>query len=277
MRSEKFVSQALLALLLLIAGIPAMAATVTPGTLQGWNDYVQWTKMKLAAEAEHPDKLLFIDSHPREKQKIEAGEVVATHPQEEAFVPVPNGLIHDWVGTLFIPNTDVRSALMVMQDYDRYAETYAPGVASSKLIDHQNDDFTYELKFIQKGFGVKTGLVGKFQTHYVQLDENTGYSITNTLDIAELADAGKPEERRLSVAASHGYVENEFTVVRYRGADCGVYMEVESITLSRDIPGPVRWFITPLVQKFSRQVITDSLCRLRDRVLETSALNAAKK
>jgi hypothetical protein len=275
MKSQKFVSYVLFASF--IATVPAAAATITPATRQGWNDYVQWTKQKLAAEAEHPDKLLFIDTHPREKQRIEAGEVVATHPQQEAFVPVPNGLIHDWVGTLFIPNTDVRSVLLVVQDYDRYAETYAPGVASSKLIEHANDDFTYELKFIQKGFGVKTGLVGKFQTHYAQLDENTGYSVTSAVDLAELADAGKPEERPLTLAASHGYVENEFTVVRYRGADCGVYMEVENITLSRDIPGAVRWFITPLVQKFSRQVMTETLNRLRNRVLETSALNAAKK
>jgi hypothetical protein len=255
----------------------AAAATITPGTLDGWNEYLQWTKARLAAEAEHPGKFLFVDSHPREKERIEAGDVVATHPGQEAFVPVPKGLIHDWVGMLFIPNTDVRSALMVMQDYERYPETYAPGVASAKLIEHANDDFTYELKFIQKGFGVKTGLMGKFRTHYVELNERTGYSVTSTLDMAELADAGKPEERRLPLAASHGYVENEFTVVRYRGADCGVYMEVESITLSRDIPGSVRWFVTPLVQRFSRQVMTDALDRLRNRVLETSELNAEKK
>jgi len=43
------------------------------------------------------------------------------------------------------------------------------------------------------------------------------------------------------------------TIARYMERDGGVYLEIEAIGLSRDIPGSVRWFVEPIVRNVSRQ------------------------
>jgi hypothetical protein len=109
------------------------------------------------------------------------------------------------------------------------------------------------------------------------MDDTSGFSATDTEDLAEIDSPGTPSEHRLTSAEAHGFVENVFTLVRYRQRDGGVYLEVETMTLSRDIPASVRWFVGPIVQNFSRDVMTDTLNRLRKRVEETSAQDTAER
>jgi hypothetical protein len=47
---------------------------------------------------------------------------------------MPSGLIHDWVGAVFIPNVTLKDALQVVRDYARYKESCQPTVVDSKVI-----------------------------------------------------------------------------------------------------------------------------------------------
>ncbi len=257
--------------------ISASAATITPETMQRWDQYVQWARIALANQTAHPDTLLDVECRPHEVEKLRAGNILAVRAENGGMVPVPHGLIHHWIGTVFIPNTDAENVLNVLQDYDSYSQTYAPGVASSRLLTRTQDDFTYEMKLVEKGFGIKTALIGRFHSHYAQVDEVSGFSATDTEDLAELDSPGTTAEHRLTTAEAHGFVENVFTVVRYRQREGGVYLEVETMTLSREIPASVRWFVGPIVQTFSRDVMTDTLTRLRKRVEETSRQDTAER
>jgi hypothetical protein len=44
---------------------------------------------------------------------------------------VPSGLIHDWVGTAFIPNATLDDVLRVSRDYTHYKDIYKPVVIES--------------------------------------------------------------------------------------------------------------------------------------------------
>jgi hypothetical protein len=257
--------------------VSASAATITPETMQRWDQYVAFAKILLANQTTHPDTLLEVECRPHDIEKLKAGNILAVRAENGGMVPVPHGLIHHWIGTVFIPNTDAQSVLNVLQDYDSYSQTYAPAVASSKLLTRKQDDFTYEMRLVEKGFGIKTALIGRFHSHYAQVDDVSGFSATDTEDLAEIDSPGTPAEHRMTTAEAHGFVENVFTVVRYRQRDGGVYLEVETMTLSREIPASVRWFVGPIVQNFSRDVMTDTLTRLRKRVQETSAQDTAER
>ena len=37
-------------------------------------------------------------------------------------IDVPDGLVHHWVGTVFVPKATTAEALRLLQDYDRHAE-----------------------------------------------------------------------------------------------------------------------------------------------------------
>ena len=47
---------------------------------------------------------------------------------------VPSGLIHDWVGAVFIPNVSLNDVQQVVRDYARYKDLYQPNVIDSKVI-----------------------------------------------------------------------------------------------------------------------------------------------
>jgi hypothetical protein len=269
-----FSGLAAVALTLLLAR-DASPATVTAGTLEAWNEHVAQSKAELKQEVCNPDHFLWIDRQAAGIERVRAGEVLAQHAQRGAFVPVPSGIIHHWIGTVFIQNARAADTLAALQDYDSYSQIYDPAVIDSKLLSRGPGEFTYRLKFVQKGFGVKTGLLAQFRSRYVQLDSSSGYSVTEATQLSELENAGTPDERSLPFNEAHGYVEKAFTIVRYRESEGGVYVEVETLTLSRDIPSAVRWMVSPLVQKFSRQVMTATLDSLRNRVADKRTVESA--
>jgi hypothetical protein len=251
------------------------AATVTANTLTAWEKYVQQSKVELTRQSCNLDHFLSVHEQPAKMEKVRSGENPAVPSVRGEMVAVPSGLIHHWMGAVFIPNVHAFDVLAVLQDYDSYAELYKPGVIHSKLLTHQPDEFSYRLKFVQKGFGIKAGLLGEFRTTYFQLNERTGYSVTEATQLVELQNPGSPDEKPLSMSASHGYVEKVFTIVRYRQLERGVSVEVENLTLSRGVPASVRWLIAPIIDRFSREAMTSTMEKLRDRTQAAQTFESA--
>ena len=270
-------SSIVLIALILICVRPAEPTTVTSKTLQAWNESIQQTRNELAEESCATDRFLLIDRQPNKVAKIQSGEILAFHGPHGGLLPIPSGLIHHWIGTVFIPNASAANTVRVLQDYDSYAEIYKPAVTRSKLLTRKSDEFTYRLQFAEKGFGLKAGLLGDFRSKYYRLNSTTGYTITESTSLSELANPGTPDERIVPLAASRGYVEGVFTIVRYREATGGLYVEIETLTLSRDIPASVRWMVSPLVQRFSRQVMTGTLDHFRNQVIASRTYESASR
>jgi len=245
-----------------------LPANVTAETIQAWDESVQALKDELARSANTPEHFLLLDRDHEVFKKVRSGKIVAVHPPHGGMVAVPAGLIHHWTGEIFLPQTNKQTVLSVLQGYDEYAQTYNPAVVGSTLVSHTGQDFKYRLKFEQHGFGVHAGLKGDFHSTYELLDDRTGYSITEATNLVELEKPGSAEERELTVAESHGYVERILTVVRYREVAEGVQLEVETLTLSRDVPASLRWIVSPVIQRFSRQVMTSTLEKFRSRIEE---------
>ena len=251
------------------------AATVTANTLTAWEKYVQQSKVELTRQSCNPDHFFSAHGRPAMTEKVRSGENLTAPSAQGKIVAVPSGLIHHWIGVVYVPNVRIFDVLTVLQDYDSYAEVYNPGVIHSKLLSRRPDEFSYRLKFVQKGFGIKAGLLGEFRTTYFQLNERAGYSVTEATQLVELKNPGSPDETSLSISASHGYIEKVFTIVRYRQLDKGVSVEIESLTLSRGVPASVRWLIAPIIERFSREAMTSTMEKLRDRAQATQTFEAA--
>ncbi len=269
--SRLFAARLAIAGLIFLLPRSSEPATVTPATLSSWNDFVQQSKAGLAQDICSPEGLLRVAIGQNGNAKAD----LAGRPPQGRMIPVPSGLIHHWKGAIAIPNTRPSDVVSVLQDYDSYASTFTPAVIESRLVSRTQDDFTYQLKLVQRGFGVKAGLIGVFRSSYHQLSSTEGYSITEATSLDELESPGSSEERLVPFGASHGYVEKMFTIVRYREAGRGVYVEIETLTLSRGVPISVRWMISSVIQRFSRQTMTGTLESIRDKVRATEELSAS--
>lgn len=265
---------------LALIGIALLFSYVTrgaepaPGALTAWRSHVEQAKAELEASADcQPGPFLLVDRYQKEAGQAHSGKILALHAAGEGVLPVPSGLIHHWTGIVYVPNVRAAAVLRALKDYDSYAAIYQPAVTKSRLLNHAGSEFRYRLEFQAKGFGIKSGLRGDFRSTYVSLDARQGYSVTEATRLVELEHPGTAEEREFSPAEAHGYIQRMFTIVRYREMGDGVVVEVETLTLSRDIPASVRWLVEPFVERFSKQVLTGTLEKFRDRVESLSQTN----
>ena len=81
--------------------------------------------------------------------------------------------------------------------------------------------------------------------------------------IAELDDAGTPQEREKKAGSDSGYLWRLNAYWRYEAVNGGVLIECESVSLSRGIPFVLRPFVTGAVEGVARESLERTLTGLR--------------
>jgi hypothetical protein len=173
-------------------------------------------------------------------------------------IACPSCMIHHWVGTVFIPHTSLEQALKVMQDYDRQAAIYAPEMMESKLLSHAGDDFRVFMRF-RRTKVVTVVLDTEHDVHYQRLDATHEISRSTSTRVQEVANAGSPKEHDLPPDNDHGYLWRINSYWRFLERDGGVYVQCESISLTRDIPTGLGWLIGPYVESVPRESLAFTL------------------
>jgi hypothetical protein len=77
--------------------------------------------------------------------------------------------------------------------------------------------------------------------------------------IAELEHPAQPDSPKFPAGQGHGYLWRLTNYWRLEEKNDGVYMQVESIALSRDVPAIFAWFVNPLIPRVSRQTLANFL------------------
>jgi hypothetical protein len=179
---------------------------------------------------------------------------------------VPSGLIHDWVGAAFIPNVSLKDVWAVVNDYARYKEFYQPTVIDSKALAASDDKDRFSMVLMSKSFFLKTALDADYESCYVRVDERRGYSVSRTTRVQEIEEYGAPAEHALQEGQGRGIIWRLFAIMRYVERDGGVYIELEAMGLSRDIPASLRWMVEPVVRRVSRGSLLTSLQQTENAV-----------
>ena len=130
----------LLAGALCCASLPAfsVAAEVTPETLQAFGRYVRTTETRLE-QKRAGGPFLWADESPERLRRLREGQVVIEPWSGKGDLAVPGGLIHDWVGAVFIPGGALARTLALVQDYGRHKDTYKPEVVDSRILSRNGD------------------------------------------------------------------------------------------------------------------------------------------
>jgi hypothetical protein len=87
--------------------------------------------------------------------------------------------------------------------------------------------------------------------------------MTDAVRVQEVADYGQPNQHLFSEDRRPGYVWRSFVLQRIEARDGGVYIELETVALSRGIPLEVRWLIKPLTDQLPRRLMLDTLNETR--------------
>jgi hypothetical protein len=243
--------------------IPALsiapAAELTPETIRAWNKYVQTVDARMKARADSTRPFLWIDEVPARCQRVRDGEVVVASLDGNVAHGVPHGLIHAWIGAVFIPHVTVNDVLAVVQGYDRYKDIYKPAVVDAKLLERNREEDKYSMLWLQKVLFITSALDGEFKWSYFPLSPTRSYSVSTSTRLQEIRDYGQPGEQRFPPDKGSGFLWRLCSITRYEERDGGVFLELEAYALSRGIPASLHFLVAPVVARLSRDSIAASL------------------
>ena len=131
------------------------------------------------------------------------------------------------------------------------------------------------MMLMNKSLFSKLALDSDYQSSYNQVDERRLYCVSQTTRIQEIAEYGVAGQHTLPEDQGTGLIWRLYSVSRFEERDGGVYVEVEAMALSRDIPAALRLVAEPIVRRVSRDSLLTALSQTGKAVRSAAADNHA--
>jgi hypothetical protein len=238
-----------------------------PQTLEAFARYVQSSEARIAGELARPGAFLYLEGLPEPERSgaiadIRKGEIYMAqlHTRDASGAPIaaPHGLIHHWIGAVFIPGATLREVLEFVEDYDHHQDTYQPEVVRSRLVKHDGNNYQIYYRLRKKKV-ITVTLNTEHDVQYFPVDATHCHSRSVATRIAEVANADQPGEHEKPIGHDGGFLWRMISYWRFEEKDQGVYVEVESVSLTRDIPAGLGWMIRPFVTSIPRESLLMTL------------------
>ncbi len=275
----------LLVLPLLLPQTPeVMSADLTPKTVEAFERYVQATQARINKELARPGEFLYVEGLPepqrsRALEMLKGGNVymerLRTLDASGHRIVAPDAIIHHWMGAVFIPGVTLAQTLALVEDYNHHQDIYKPEVVRSKLLSHNGNDFEIYYRLRKKKV-ITVTLNTQHDVHYFPVDATHCYSRSYSTRIAEVANADTPQEHEKPIGHDGGFLWRMNSYWRFEEKDGGVYVECESVSLTRDIPTGLGWLIKPFITGIPKESLLMTMNSTRSALLSRAQATAKK-
>ena len=265
------------------ASATGVGLELKPEAVAAFESSVHRIEGRMRAEISGSAPFLWIDRHPDEVrrhllQRLQAGDVVSARlepPADGTPLDVAGGLLHHWVGTVFLPGVTLERAAALVQDYERYPAVFNPTIQRARILSHEGDRFEVAMRtWTHKVIDVV--LDADYRVDYQRLGSTRMFARSAASNIFEVSDAGTPRERRVPEAGAAGYLWRLNTYCFFDERPAGTYEQCESISLTRNIPWAVRFLVAPFVSGIPRETLEFTLGRVRQHLLAPRPRSAAE-
>jgi hypothetical protein len=144
----------------------------------------------------------------------------------------------------------VRNLLL---DTERHSVIYAPEVRSAKVLSREGDHSVTLLRLVKKKYLTVT-LDIEYTNDWKQPGPDTWVVDSRSRKVTEV-DNGTP----LPPDTGHGFLWRMNSEWLLRQDSGGTWVELRSLTLSRDTPHGLGWIIRPLIRNFPAETILATL------------------
>lgn len=234
----------------------AVAGAVEPSSaaLAGFNSYVAKVDTRLAREHSSPATFLAGEGAAVLRRGDSAIEELTPAGGEE----LPGALLHDWRGTAFVPAASAADFERVMENFSAYPQYYVPQVLSARVVARSGDHFQVLMRVRQQRV-ITVVMDTTYDVTFARLDAQHGYSISRSTKIDEIASPGKHNEHALSPGDNPGFLWRMNTYWTYEQQDGGLFIQIESVSLTRSIPMGLGWAIGPFIESVPRDSLAFTL------------------
>jgi hypothetical protein len=249
------------AALILVAAPGRAAADPSPAAVAGFNSYIAQFESRLARQHSSADGFLA----PFDSVRLRGGEVVIEPIKPAPGADLPGAMLHHWRGTAFVPGARAADLERLLRDYGDYPKVYAPQVVAARVLAQDGDRFETMLRIIQKH--VITVVLDT--TYDIQFSPAAaapaaqpgahGYNISHSTRVAEIAASGTSTEHALDASHEHGFLWRLNTYWSWEERDGGLYMQIETVSLTRSIPIGLGWAIGPFIESIPRESLEFTL------------------
>jgi hypothetical protein len=262
-----------------LAGTSVRATELKPETVAAFEHYVKVTEGRMDREI-RDDQFLVMDHLPETQRReaydeLQHGQIYIEemHTLEDShIISIPGGLIHHWAGVMFIPNATLSEILAVLHDYKNEPGIYNPEIRQAKLIEQKGNESRICLQLYSKSI-ITVVLNGYFNVVETPIGRTRSESASRSTRIVEVENPGTPDERERADGEDHGYMWRLNSYWRIEEKDGGVYIQNESITLTRTVPMLLAWLINPLTKSIPRDVLIHMLSDTKKAVLKSEPVS----
>jgi len=241
-------------------------------TQKDFAKYVATVEARRAREITNNEPFLDIERQPAAQlaqtmAALKRGEVIVTrgaaYDGSSNEIPIDGGLVNHWRGTVFVPKVKLDALLKVLQEpqTDKHKQE---DVLSSRVVSRDGDSQKVYLRLRRTKF-VTVVYDTEYDVDYQRLTPDRALSNSISTKVVEIENAGTPRERALPEGNDHGYMWKLNSYWRYKQVDDGVLVEIESLTLSRELPAIIGPLIRPIVTSTARESMTRTLASVRAR------------
>jgi len=251
----------LVAIMLGVSVSTLFAAVLTDSAAKAYTEYVERARRLFMDRVNQP-----LGVGGAERAALQKEETNVRPGGGDGIQTMPESLIHHWRGIVFIPRTSLSQALSVSRGYSNYPNIFRP-VVTAKVLSDDGDALRVQFRMKQSAGGI-TGVIDMWSSiRYGRSDPTHAYVISMADTIREVKDAGKPTEHYVAPGRESGYLWRATTFTRFVEDDGGVYMEMETIGLSRPFPPLLGWAIEPIARRIGRGSVENSVQEFRRAVL----------
>lgn len=233
------------------------AAEPAPAAVAAFNSYINTVESRIAAQHRSQSAFLVpVDSS--EQVELTRGELVIDQLTPSATADLPGAMLHHWRGTAFAPGVKAEDFERLMRNFSAYPQHFSPQVLRAKVLSQNGDHLQVVMRVRQKHI-ITVVMDTAYDVTFGRLDPRHGYSISRSTRIDEIASPGTSSERLLSPSEEHGFLWRLYTYWSYEETDKGLYMQIESVSLTRSIPAGLGWVIGPFVKSVPRESLEFTL------------------
>jgi hypothetical protein len=226
--------------------VAAVAAAEPPAAaVSAFNLYVAALESRLARQHRTPDTFLAATTtEPR------GGAIV----ERVAGESLQGALLHHWRGTAFAPGATAADFERLMRDFGGYPRYFAPQVLQASVLARHGDEMQASMRVRQKHV-ITVVMDTAYDVSFGRLDAEHGWSVSRSTKISEIGSGGSA----VAAADEHGFLWRQNTYWSYEERDGGLYLQLESVSLSRSIPTGLGWAVRPFVESVPRESLEFTL------------------
>lgn len=245
--------------LIFVAAPGCLAEEPSAGAVAAFNSYVSGIELRLGQQHRSADAFLASAVlAPQSAIRLRGGELIVEQLTPSGGAALTGAMLHHWRGTAFAAGATAADFERLMKDFNDYPEHFSPQVLRARVLTERDDRFETVMRVRQRHV-ITVVMDTAYDVNFGRLDGQHGYSLSRSTRISEIDSPGTRAEQVLSTDEGHGFLWRQNTYWSYEERDGGLYMQIESVSLTRSIPRGLGWVVQPFVESVPRESLEFTL------------------